>query len=117
MTRTIVGASAVLLALLAPAALTPAGAENGFHALEGEYYVIEDEPDLPPRMFIGLSGEAAQVIFDSLPGEAEVNECMGGLMKFMPDGGYCTADPDAGEYFCSFSIDLQTGQFSGGESC
>jgi hypothetical protein len=112
MHRTIAFGSLALLVMLMPAA-----AENGYHDLTGEFYVLEDAADLPPTMFIGLTGEAAKVIYDSLPGEAEVNECMGGMMKFMPDTGYCNADPEAGDYFCSFSIDLQTGKFGGGESC
>jgi hypothetical protein len=111
MIRTIAAASLALLALLVPAA-----AENGYQELTGEFYVLEGVEEMPPTMYIGLTGEAARVVYEGIAAPAETNECMGGLMKFMQDGGYCTLSED-GQHFCSFSIELATGKFMGGESC
>lgn len=116
MTRTIAAASLALLALLMPVTVMPVGAENGYHDLTGEFYVLEGVEDMPPTMYIGLTGEAARVVYEGIATPAETNECMGGLMKYMQDSGYCTLSED-GQYFCSFSIDLPTGKVMGGESC
>jgi hypothetical protein len=119
MMRTIAAASFALLATLTLVTLAPASAENGFHDLTGEFYVVEEMEGMAPTMFIGLTGEAAQTLYETISVEAESNECMGGLMKTLPDGGYCTFDEAAegDKYFCSFSFDLKSGKFTGGESC
>jgi hypothetical protein len=58
--------SLALLALLTPVLPTPAGAENGFHDLTGEFYVVEEMEGMPPTMYVGLTGEAAQTLYESV---------------------------------------------------
>jgi hypothetical protein len=116
MLRTIALAGAALLA----STLTPLLAEEDAESLSGEFYTLpaDAEAGLPASLFFALDGEAAKALYEGLAAPAEDNECIGGKTKFLTDGsGYCHSDEEAGAFFCSFSVDLESGKFSGGESC
>lgn len=107
-------AAALLPLLLVPAA---AQEEDTTQELTGGFYVVEAEEGLPATMFIGLTGAAAKTLYERLNLPEEPNECFGGTMKLLPDGGYCNADAETGEYYCSFSFEAETGKLGGGEPC
>jgi hypothetical protein len=112
--------AALTLALTLALAVAPAGAEEDAESVTGEFYTMPADPEagLAPVLFFTLTGHAAKALYEALAVSAEDNECTGGKTKYLADhSGYCDLDAVQGEYFCSFSIDLETARFAGGETC
>ncbi|GAA3935955.1 hypothetical protein [Litoribacillus peritrichatus] len=89
--------------------------------LEGTYFIWSesafDDPSRTTGMSFVIRGESAQYLYHSMPQEAVPDICLddGSLVK-QGKSVSCGKSP-AGDYSCSFGLDLATETLTSGGSC
>jgi hypothetical protein len=105
---------------LALLACLPARAAEYDKPLTGTFDVWDADPEaeVPPSVYLNVSGEAAKVIYEGLSVAAEEDACQGGQTKWLNEsGGFCNFAAETGEYFCVFGINLTEAKFAFGMDC
>lgn len=110
-----------VLVCLGLLAAVPAGAQTieerpltGTFVVGPEILAFETDPGGRTHLYLNLTGEAAQALWDGMGADPQFEECTGLEAKVLPNGIYCERDPAdrAGTLMCFIGLSMKRGRIA-----
>jgi len=120
-TTIVIGSLFALLAVSANAQSPEYGKLQGEFHITGEHLIDLAPEDKRDRVAFSLRGETAKAIYEAMPVAARRIDCDGKPMENFPltkvAGELECSKDNAGTYYCSVAVNLETGQTATSTIC